>query len=323
MCVRSPGAAPTSSASRRRTTRSILAIATWEWPSYFDPGQPAKGHPARSRRVPAARPENRAVPRQGIGPLHHLHDLQAPRREARLCRRHDARLAKILRTISTNVRRLGARIGHGAATPSCTATARPLLTLTLLSSPRTVWSAESAHAPRRLSSTSSPSAAPFRPVPHRCGRRFACQRRSSPGCSTRPGPPASQGASWRAVLAATSYAYAAEVDPVSQQAILSCLGADQPWFRCLHDRDHGAGSASTSRRIHSFDTARLLHLFDASPRTSMFRRADHGRAAGRCRADDPGGQDHHRAARRCLRRRRASSDQAVRAWFAQIYARAR
>jgi len=39
---RSPGAAPSRWASRRRTTRS-LAIATWQWPSYFDPVQRLKG----------------------------------------------------------------------------------------------------------------------------------------------------------------------------------------------------------------------------------------------------------------------------------------
>ncbi len=43
MSGRSPGAAPNSSAFRRRTTQIHLAIATWEWPSYFDPAQRLKG----------------------------------------------------------------------------------------------------------------------------------------------------------------------------------------------------------------------------------------------------------------------------------------
>ena len=37
-----------------------LAIATWQWPSYFDPGAAAEGHPARSRRIPPARSGDRA-----------------------------------------------------------------------------------------------------------------------------------------------------------------------------------------------------------------------------------------------------------------------
>ena len=59
----------------------------------FRPGAAAQGHPPRPRRVPPARSEDRAVPRQGRRPLHDLHHLQAPRRAPRLCRRHDARLA--------------------------------------------------------------------------------------------------------------------------------------------------------------------------------------------------------------------------------------
>ena len=44
LCARrSPGAAPSSSASRRMQNKIHLAIATWEWPSYFDPAQRLKG----------------------------------------------------------------------------------------------------------------------------------------------------------------------------------------------------------------------------------------------------------------------------------------
>ena len=53
----------------------------------------AQGHPARSRRLSAARSEDRAVPLQGRRPLHDLHHLQARGRAQRLCRRHDAGLA--------------------------------------------------------------------------------------------------------------------------------------------------------------------------------------------------------------------------------------
>ena len=59
----------------------------------FRSGAAAEGHPARSRRIPPARSDDRAVPRQGRRPLHDLHHLQASRRAQRLCRRHDARLA--------------------------------------------------------------------------------------------------------------------------------------------------------------------------------------------------------------------------------------
>ena len=43
MCGRSLGAAPRRSAFRRRANKIHLAIATWEWPSYFDPAQRLKG----------------------------------------------------------------------------------------------------------------------------------------------------------------------------------------------------------------------------------------------------------------------------------------
>ncbi len=43
MCARSPGAAPKRSAFRRKHNKIHLAIATWEWPSYFDPAQRLKG----------------------------------------------------------------------------------------------------------------------------------------------------------------------------------------------------------------------------------------------------------------------------------------
>ena len=44
-------------------------------------------HPARPRRIPPARSEDRAVRSPRRRPLRHLHHLQAPRRAPRLCRR--------------------------------------------------------------------------------------------------------------------------------------------------------------------------------------------------------------------------------------------
>ena len=93
MSARSPGAARRRWASRRMNNTIHLAIANWEWPSYFDPGAAAEGHPARPRRISPARSDDRAGARQGRRPLHDLHHLQAQGRAQRLCRRHDAGLA--------------------------------------------------------------------------------------------------------------------------------------------------------------------------------------------------------------------------------------
>ena len=38
-----------------------LAIAAWEWPSYFDPAERMKGIRARHRRIPPARPGDGAL----------------------------------------------------------------------------------------------------------------------------------------------------------------------------------------------------------------------------------------------------------------------
>ena len=55
-----------------------LAIATWEWPSYFDPAQRLKG--IRLDLAEYRRPDPATAPcaRQGRRPLHDLHHLQAP-----------------------------------------------------------------------------------------------------------------------------------------------------------------------------------------------------------------------------------------------------
>ena len=54
-----------------------LAIATWEWPSYFDPAQRLKGIRLDLADYRRPDPEDRAGARQGRRPLHDLHDLQA------------------------------------------------------------------------------------------------------------------------------------------------------------------------------------------------------------------------------------------------------
>ena len=59
----------------------------------FRPGPADEGHPPRPRRISPPRSGDRALARQGGGPLHDLHDLQASRRAQRLRRRDDARLA--------------------------------------------------------------------------------------------------------------------------------------------------------------------------------------------------------------------------------------
>ena len=70
-----------------------LAIATWEWPSYFDPVQRLKG--IRLDLADYRRPDPATAPARAkaAGPLHDLHHLQAQGRAQRLCRRHDAGLA--------------------------------------------------------------------------------------------------------------------------------------------------------------------------------------------------------------------------------------
>ena len=68
---------------RPRTTTIHLAIAAWEWPSYFDPAQKMKG--IRLDIAEYRRPDPATAPcaREGGRPLHDLHDLQAHARSAR------------------------------------------------------------------------------------------------------------------------------------------------------------------------------------------------------------------------------------------------
>ena len=57
-----------------------LAIATWEWPSYFDPAQRLKGIRLDLAEYRRPDPKTDTGARQGRRPLHDLHHLQAPRR---------------------------------------------------------------------------------------------------------------------------------------------------------------------------------------------------------------------------------------------------
>ena len=50
-----------------------LAIAAWDWPSYFDPADEAEGHPHVHGRIPAARSGNDPGDGEGVRPLHDLH----------------------------------------------------------------------------------------------------------------------------------------------------------------------------------------------------------------------------------------------------------
>lgn len=75
-----------------QNTKIHVAIAVWDWPSYFSPEE-RQGHPPDLGQVQAPVAGDRAGPRQGHRPLHDLHHLQARRREGRLHRRDDARLS--------------------------------------------------------------------------------------------------------------------------------------------------------------------------------------------------------------------------------------
>ncbi len=80
-------------------TKIHLAIATWEWPSYFDPAQRLKGIRLDLAKYRRPDPRHRAEQRQGRRPLHDLHDLQARCRAQGLRRRADARLAGARRRV--------------------------------------------------------------------------------------------------------------------------------------------------------------------------------------------------------------------------------
>ena len=77
-----------------QNNRINVAVAVWEWPSYFNPEQRMKG--IRLDMAEWRRPDPRTAPTkvEGRRPLHDLHALQARGRAQGLCRRADARLAR-------------------------------------------------------------------------------------------------------------------------------------------------------------------------------------------------------------------------------------
>ena len=77
-------------------TKIHVAIAVWQWPSYFDPEEKLKGIRLDICRMEAARARHRADPGQGGGPLHDLHHVQARGRSQGLCRRADVRLSRLV-----------------------------------------------------------------------------------------------------------------------------------------------------------------------------------------------------------------------------------
>ena len=84
------GAARRVGAEQRHSSRDRdLAMA-----ELFRSRAAAEGHQARPRRISPARSAHLALSGEGRRPLHDLHDLQASRRAARLCRRDDARLGR-------------------------------------------------------------------------------------------------------------------------------------------------------------------------------------------------------------------------------------
>ena len=78
-------------------TKIHVAVAVWQWPSYFDPATKLKG--IRLDISDWKRPGARHGADQGESgrPLHDLHDVEARRRSAGLCRRADVRLSRLCR----------------------------------------------------------------------------------------------------------------------------------------------------------------------------------------------------------------------------------
>ena len=70
-----------------------LAIAAWDWPSYFDPAEKLKGIRMCHGRIPAARSGDDSGDGEGVRSLHDLHHQQAQGGACRLCGCDDAGLA--------------------------------------------------------------------------------------------------------------------------------------------------------------------------------------------------------------------------------------
>ena len=82
-----------------QATKIHLAVAAWEWGSYFPMEQRLKGIRLDDGEVPPPRPDDGAGEEQGRGPLHDLHHREASRRARGLCRCADARLARARRGV--------------------------------------------------------------------------------------------------------------------------------------------------------------------------------------------------------------------------------
>ena len=66
-----------------QNTKTHVAIAVWQWPSYFDPALKMKGIRLDDLRLAPARARHRAHQGEGRRPLHDLHAVQARGRRRR------------------------------------------------------------------------------------------------------------------------------------------------------------------------------------------------------------------------------------------------
>ena len=80
-----------------QATKIHLAIAAWDWGSYFDPEQRRRAFASRIAQYRRPDPRDGPGKSQGGRPLHDLHHREASRRAGGLCRRADARLARASR----------------------------------------------------------------------------------------------------------------------------------------------------------------------------------------------------------------------------------
>ncbi len=98
-------------------TKTNVAIAAWDWGSYFDPAARVKGLRLTIRPISPARPAHRAGQEQGDRPLYDLHHREAQGRARGLRRRADARLARADRRGDRrqHLLRQGRRAAHAAA----------------------------------------------------------------------------------------------------------------------------------------------------------------------------------------------------------------
>ena len=99
-----------------QATKINLAIAAWDWGSYFDPAARTKGLRLTIGTLSQARPAHGAGQEQGGWPLYDLHHRETSRREGGLCRCADARLARADRRGDRRqyLLRQGRRAAHAA-----------------------------------------------------------------------------------------------------------------------------------------------------------------------------------------------------------------